>query len=126
MNQQSIIKKIRDSRSVWIDLEEGKKIQVIRPTELQVFQKFYKKSIDGKMEFSLEFNDLKEFIVAWDGFTEADILGNEIGASDKIEYHQDLFDEYLSDRIEWVNLIASSIMAEIEKAQTKKADSVKK
>ena len=126
MDQTAIIKKIRDARSIWIELGDGKKIQIIRPTELQAYQKFYKKNDTGLMVFSLEFDAVKEFITAWDGFTEADILGQEIGSSDKIDYQPAFFDEVLADRIEWVPIIVGGLIAEIVKAQKKKADSVKK
>lgn len=126
MDQTAIIKKIREARSIWIELGDGKKIQIIRPTELQAYQKFYKKNGAGLMVFSLEFDAVKEFITAWDGFTEADILGQEIGSSDKIDYQPEFFDEVLADRIEWVPTIVSGLISEIEKAQKKKADSVKK
>ena len=44
MDQTAIIKKIREARSIWIELGDGKKIQIIRPTELQAYQKFFKKN----------------------------------------------------------------------------------
>lgn len=126
MDQTAIIKKIREARSIWIELGDGKKIQIIRPTELQAYQKFFKKNEDGKSVFALEFDAVKEFVTAWDGFTEADILGQEIGSSDKIDYQPEFFDEVLADRIEWVPIIVGGLIAEIEKAQKKKAESIKK
>ena len=126
MDQTAIIKKIREARSIWIELGDGKKIQIIRPTELQAYQKFYKNNDAGLMVFSLEFDAVKEFITAWDGFTEADILGQEIGSSDKIDYQPEFFDEVLADRIEWVPIIVGGLISEIQKAQEKKANAVKK
>lgn len=126
MDQTAIIKKIREARSIWIELGDGKKIQIIRPTELQAYQKFYKKNASESMQFSLEFDAIKEFITAWDGFTEADILGQEIGSSDKIDYQPEFFDEVLADRLDWVPLIVGGLISEIQKAQEKKANSVKK
>ena len=126
MEQTAIIKKIREARSIWIELGDGKKIQIIRPTELQAYQKFYKNNGSGSMQFSLEFDSIKEFITAWDGFTEADILGQEIGSSDKIDYQPEFFDEVLADRLDWVPLIVGGLISEIQKAQEKKANAVKK
>lgn len=126
MDQTAIIKKIREARSIWIELGDGKKIQIIRPTELQAYQKFYKNNDAGLMVFSLEFDAVKEFITAWDGFTEADILGQEIGSSDKIDYQPEFFDEVLADRLDWVPLIVGGLISEIQKAQEKKANAVKK
>ena len=126
MNQSDIIKKIRQARSVWVELGNGKKIQIIRPTEYQVFQKFFAEDSSGNKHFSVTFEDTKEFIISWDGFTEADLLGPEIGSSDPVQYQPEFFEEYLFDNPQWMPLIVCALVDEISNTHKKKADHAKK
>ncbi len=126
MNPSDIIQKIRQARSVWVELGDGKKIQIIRPTQYQTFQKFFSEDSHGNSHFSVTFENTKDFIVSWDGFTEADLLGPEIGSSDPIAYQPDFFEEYLFDKTEWMPVIVQALVQEIGKANTKKAENIKK
>lgn len=115
-----LIKQLRERRMVWVELDlPGKRVRLIRPTEVELAQHFIK---DGIVSVGIE--EVKRFTVDWSGFTEADLLGAAIGSSDTVPFSSDLWAEVVSDRVDWVRSLAHKLLElSIQHRTTAEADS---
>jgi hypothetical protein len=102
-----LIKRLREQRMQWIDIDglPGKRVRIIRPTEVELAQHFVKAG-----EISVGVDEVRRFVVDWDGFTEADLLGASVGASDPVAFTPELWAEVVSDHIEWVRTLARKLL----------------
>jgi len=116
----ALIKRLREARMQWIDLEEGKQVRIIRPTEVELVQHFVKGN-----QISAGLDHAVRHVVDWKGFTEADILGAGIGASDPLAFDAELWAEVVSDRIEWVKEVSQAIVKLVVDHQEKTAQDTK-
>ena len=102
---QQLIKQLREQRMRWVDVAPGKRVRIIRPTEIEVSQHFFK---DGTV--SVGFEEVKRFCVDWSGFTGADILGPAVGSGDPIVFDGALWGEVLGDHAAWVRQLAEALL----------------
>lgn len=102
-----LIKQLRERRMQWVDLDglPGKRVRLIRPTEVELSQHFIK---DGFVNVGVE--EVKRFTVDWSGFTEADLLGASVGSSDAVPFSPDLWAEVVSDNVTWVRALAKNLL----------------
>lgn len=117
---EALIKKIRAQRMSWVALDDGKRVQIIRPTEIELANQFVK---NGSIE--VDFEEVKRFVVGWEGITEADLLGAAVGASDPIGFTTELWAEFVADNIKWVRTIARAMLDDIVKHHSAQDDAVK-
>lgn len=101
----ALVKRMREARMRWVDLGDGKRVRIIRPTEVQVSQQLFKGG-----EVSVEYADVVAFTVDWEGFSEADFLGAAIGSSDPLAFDSALWAEAVADRSAWVKQVATAIL----------------
>lgn len=102
----ALIKQLRELRMKWIDLPaEGKRVRIIRPTEAELLQQFVKA---GRITAGIE--QAQAFVVDWEGFTAADIVGPAVGASDPLPFDQPLWAEVVSDQLEWVRAVTHALV----------------
>ena len=101
-----LIKRLREQRMQWVDLDlPGKRVRLIRPTEIEIGLHFIK---GGSVSVGVE--EVERFTVDWEGFTEADLLGAAVGSSDPVPFSQALWAEVISDRAGWVRQLATELL----------------
>lgn len=105
MSAEQLIKRMRAQRMFWVELEPGKRLQLIRPTETEVTTNLF---ANGKI--TSDHAVCSKFAVGWEGFTEADCLGDTIGASDPVPFDSALWAELSSDRGDWVAAAGKAIL----------------
>lgn len=95
-----LIAKVRARREHAVPLDGGKSVTVRRPAEAEFGRVASDKAVDL----------VADFVVGWQGFTEADLLGPEVGASDiDVPFDADLWREVVRDRIDWVKVVAQRL-----------------
>jgi len=103
MDQSALIAKMAEQRSRWVSLKDGKRVRFRRPLETEF----------GKFRAGVTVDHLCEYVFDWEGFTEADLLGPAIGASDAVAFDPELWSTVVRDRIDYVQPIAEGIVAAI-------------
>lgn len=105
MSTEQLIKRMRAQRMFWVELEAGKKLQLIRPTETDVATDLF---ANGKI--ATDHAVCSKYAVGWEGFTEADCLGDGVGASDPLPFDSAVWAELSSDRADWVATAGKAIL----------------
>lgn len=102
-----LIARLRELRMKWVDLQDqpGKRVRIIRPTETELSQQFFQ---GGRLVVGIE--QVKRFVVDWDGFTEADLLGPTVGAADPVPFDAAVWAEVVSDKASWVRQLAQDLL----------------
>lgn len=99
MSEDRVLAALRARRLHWVEIEPGRRVQFARPPETEMHR-----LVDG-----IFVEQVIEYVRAWDGFTEATILGAAIGSSDSVEFSRELWAEYVSDHAEEVAKVAKGI-----------------
>jgi hypothetical protein len=106
---------LKKRREKWVDLGDGRKVKFLRPSEIEYGKMLVMDKADpSKASWSVGAEDVRRCVCDWEGFSEASILGPEIGASDvMVPFDKELFDEMVSDEIAWVSKVANAILDSI-------------
>lgn len=112
----AIIKRMREQRMQWVELDNGKKVRIIRPSAVDVAEHLLH---TGSVR--VEHAHIVMFATDWQGFTEADLLGAAIGSSDPLVFDKDLWAEYSCDRIEVCSKVSSAILHAVVEHHKKEA-----
>lgn len=120
---QIVINKLRAARQSWVQLEPGKRVQIIRPPETSVGN-FLRDDAGGRAMVA-ELEQIKKYVTGWDGITEADLLGPSVGSSDPLPFSTDLWSEVVEDHGDWLALVARALLDAIVKHFEKKAEDSK-
>ena len=111
MKADALLQTMRAQRMSWVDLEPGKRVQIIRPREAEIRELVRP---DGAgITLGVELPEVKRFTVGWEGIKESDLIGSA-GASDPVPFDAALWDEMVSDRSDWANKVAKKLMELIE------------
>lgn len=102
---KDLIKQLREQRMQWVELEPGKEVRIIRPTETDLVTNLAKGS-----SISMGFEEAAKYVVDWRGITEADLLGAAVGSSDAVPFSAALWAEVASDKLDWVNTVVQAIV----------------
>lgn len=108
MDAKQLIAAVRRRRAQELDLGGGKKIIFTRPPEVEMNSIL--KFKDGKATWLVDVDHVKKYVVGWDGFTEADLLGAAVGAADPVAFDADLWAAYVEDDNDLVSKVASAIL----------------
>lgn len=103
MDLSALIAKMDEQRTRWVSLPDGKRVQIRRPLETDF----------GKFRSGVTVEHLCEYVCAWEGFTEADLLGAGVGASDAVEFNAGLWGRVLRDRMVYVQPLAEAMVEAI-------------
>ncbi len=109
---QLLINKLRAARQSWVDLEPGKRVQIIRPAETELGE-FLHYGQAGELQAVADVPQCKRFVTGWDGITEADLLGAAIGSSDALPFTVDLWAEVVGDRSDWCRVVSEALVKAI-------------
>ena len=91
-------------RERWVDLGDGKRVCFMRPAQTEL------RGLAG-----VSFVDVAcKRVVRWEGFTEADLIGNE-GGDAAVPFSADLWAELARDRLDYVEKVVEAVVAEADK-----------
>lgn len=119
MTPEELIAKLDEQRTRWIDLPDGKRLQVRRPLETDG------DALSGLRTSRAVATALCEFVVGWSGFTEADLLGAAIGSSDAADFDKALCLRVVRDRLDYVVALGEHILAVVQEHEAAKASAAK-
>lgn len=105
MAADDIARRMREKRMAWLEIADGKKVRLIRPSEEQMGR-----GIVIGSGIAIGYDEVKKFAVEWSGFTEADMLGAAIGSSDAVPFHADLWAEYVTDNTDVYRQVAQKLL----------------
>lgn len=108
MKPAELIAKLDEQRTRWVDLPDGKRLRVMRPLETDADRLTGHRSLGSLAEA------LCTFVVGWSGFTEADLLGAALGASDEVAFDAALCLRVLRDRGDYVVTLGDEIRAMVK------------
>jgi len=112
MDAAVLLLKRLGQRTHWVDLPDGKRVQVRRPPEVE-----FARYVNG-----VSAEHVAACVVGWSGFTEADLLGSSAGSSDAAEFSPELWADVVRDRIDYVRIVAEGLARTItEHLERKKA-----
>jgi len=124
MDRRALLAALKRRREKSVDLGGGKKVFFMRPAESDM-PRLLKGDEDAK-RWEVTLADVRTYVCGWEGFTEADILGATVGASDvKVDFDAELWSEVVSDDLEMINTVAEAILKSVvdfisEKAEVEK------
>lgn len=97
---ERLISQLRAARLSWFAIEgTPRRLQILRPTEVEM--------ITERGRSALEVAQAQ--VVGWEGFTEADVLGPELGSDQVAEFDSALWAAYVADRAELTAAVAVEV-----------------
>lgn len=113
MATSALVLALRRQRENTTDLGEGKRVTFLRPPETEMTKMLHG---DGDTRtWVVGIAEVRQCVVDWGGFTEADIKGAAVGSSDPLPFDSELWGEMVSDRIEWMRKVADDILKSVVK-----------
>ena len=103
MDEAALLARLDEQRMRWADLPDGKRVRYRRPLETEF----------AKFRSGVDVEHLCEYVCGWEGFTEADLLGPAIGASDPVNFTPKLWERLVRDRIDYVQPVAQAMVQAI-------------
>lgn len=101
-----LVAQLRARRESWVDVAPGKRVRIRRPREAEM-QRFVR---DGRIVCDIE--HVRDFVVGWEGITEADLLGSA-GAGSPAIFSAEVWDEVVTDRLSWIKPVAKALLQAI-------------
>jgi hypothetical protein len=99
-----LVQQLRSQRESWAEVAPGKRIKIRRPQEAQMFR--FRGGISAALAV--------EFVVGWEGITEADLLGASLASQTPAVFSPELVSEVLLDRMDWVEAVSVELRRAIE------------
>jgi len=106
-----IIAALRAARQTWVDLEPGKRVQIIRPPEAALHE-FNVQAGENNVERMLRC--VVKYVTGWEGITEADLLGAALAPADAVAFDAALWATVVADRVDWIRLVMSALIDAID------------
>lgn len=123
MDAKILLETMRNQRKRWVQIRDGKEVQILLPTEYEVLRHFVEPGEPGKLNLKADYEEVKTFVVGWKGFTEADFLTAAVGSSDPIAFDADLWAAYVADNLECVRKVAQALLEGIgQRTLSREAD----
>lgn len=120
LDAKLLLEQMRNQRKRWVDVAEGKRVQILLPTELEVVRHFIKPGADGKAALTCDVEQVKSFTCNWEGFTEVDLVGAGVGASDAVAFDPELWSVLIEEQLPWVRKVAQSLLDGIVERQLRR------
>lgn len=116
MSAEVLLARMLAQRERWLDLPEGKRLRVRRPSEAQL----------AAMRGRFSADDAKACIVGWSAFTEATLLGKGHGAEDvEVDFAPELASEYFDNHVEEFGEVITALVAEVTAYLERRTDAKK-
>lgn len=100
MDAAALIARMDEQRSFWVDLGGKKRVKVRRPLEADFH----------RLRAGITIEHVGESACDWDGFTEADLLGAAVGASDAVPFDGALWARVARDNVAYAAAVSSAIV----------------
>lgn len=116
-----IVDRMYASRESWCELApaaDGKpaqRVKLRRPPQMEI----------ARLRGGVTQDEVLAAAVDWDGFTEADLLGPAVGASDPVPFSAEVWSAYVLDNVAALSLAAKHLQGEIS-AHLKRLDATRK
>lgn len=110
MDVSVLIRKLQEQREEWCDLGDGLRMCFVRPPETEVYA----------LVKGVTVEHARKYAVRWEGFTEATVLGEGVGASDPLEFNADLWAAMVADRADWMAKFADALVLSCNRRQAER------
>jgi hypothetical protein len=132
MNAEQILKAMRTQRELGVPMggtpEAPRRMTLLRPTELEIQRDLLKllPGADGKPMAKLEVDPdtVHRYVVGWDGYTEADLLG-PAGGSDAAPFAPELVREWLANNPADIHVLVEALLTAVATHINSKAEAAK-
>ena len=126
MNAEQLIAAALASRAKWVDLEGGRRVRVRRPAEHDVRSLLQRDAAGAVIGLAADLPEAIRYVVGWEGFTEADLLGPEIGAGDvKVPFDPEVWEAVSADSTDYQRKVADAILKSVVDYLNSKAETSK-
>lgn len=127
MSKEILLAQMRRRREQVVSLEGGKSVTIVRPPETEFGSMLKHVDVEKKLgTWEVGIEHVLRYTVNWDGFTEADLLGPEIGASDiKVPFDADVWEAYVRDSTITQQKVADAILKSVVDHLTSKGEAEK-
>lgn len=95
----ALLKALRAQRLHWVEVGTGLRVQFARPAEAEMH----------RFVAGVTAEHVCQYVEAWDGFTEATLLGESVGSGDAVEFSRELWAEWVRDRADACGTVAKAI-----------------
>lgn len=99
----TLAERMLSARESVCEVAEGKKIRLRRPPQTRIMQ----------MRAGVTVDDVYSAAVGWSGFTEADLLGADVGSDSEATFSPDTFRVWAEDNAEALGKLAEHLMEQI-------------
>jgi len=110
-----LIAKLLAQRESRFEVMPGRWITIRRPGEVEM----------AVLRGGLSIDKLKAFVVGWEAFTEADLLGAAVGSSSAVPFDAEVFGTWIVDRAEEFSKAADELMRLVSDHLKAKAEAAK-
>lgn len=112
MSNELLLARMRRRREQVVPLEDGLSVTIVRPPETEFGSMLKNVDIEKKTgTWEVGIDHVLKYTVGWAGFTEATLLGPEIGASDiQVPFAPDVWEAYVRDSIATQQKVADAIL----------------
>lgn len=115
MSPQEIKALLQKKRAKWVEVgqagERKQRVRFMRPPESDFHTLLTNVDQDaGKAVWNVELSHVRKYTDDWEGFTEADLVGSAVGASDAVPFSHELFDFWIEDNVEAQRKIGNAIL----------------
>lgn len=104
MDADTLLRQIVEARESWVELAPGKRVRIRRPAEAEVPAFAAAKTTEEVVEA------VARHVVGWEGVTQADLLGEAVGASDPAPFSRALWSAVSADRLAWLGSVQAGII----------------
>lgn len=123
---KELVAKLLKNREFKVDLGDGLFVIARRPTEAEVQDMLRPHKTDPTLAtINVEIADVKKAVVGWEGFTEAAILGADIGSADPLEFDPELWGHLAADDRGWYMQVSLKMLEAITEHNKKKIAAAK-
>lgn len=116
MDVKTLLARAAAQREHWADLGNGKRLRFLRPVEVEMPALLNGVTVEHVIGCAN----------GWEGFTEADLLGAAVGASDPLPFHVDLWSAVVRDNAAYVAAVSQAIADAVTEYLKRKAGTEKK
>lgn len=106
-----LIDQLLAQRKSWVDIAPGKRVQIIRPPESDIGD--FLKEDGSHRSMLVRLDHVQKYTTGWEGFTEADLLGSAVGASDPVPFDPELWAIVVADNNDWIKRVSAALLKTI-------------
>lgn len=127
MSKDILLAQMRRRREQVVPLGGERSVTIVRPPETEFGSMLKHVDVEKKLgTWEVGPEHVRKYTVGWEGFTEADLLGPEIGASDiKVPFDPEVWAAVAADSTEYQQKVADAILKSVVDHLNGKAETAK-